>query len=228
MKSLNNYILEKLKLSKDSTSKGEFVDLGLPSGTLWSKYNLGVEHDELDKQQGVYELKHNWYGGYYSWGETEPKKSGDKATHTNYKFYRGKDGNPDDITKYNNEDGLKSLELEDDAANVENKHYMIPSSNDFDELFKHTEHSVSEYNYSGVKMLSGMIFKSKVNDNEIFIPFTAYFDNSGGRLYEGYYWTSDCKDAQIARAWKIRDNANPIIVNVSKWSAFTIRYIKKK
>jgi len=42
-----------------------FVDLGLPSGTLWCKYNIPVnkftkKFDEL-------------CGGYYSWGEIELK-----------------------------------------------------------------------------------------------------------------------------------------------------------
>ena len=36
------------------------VDLGLPSGTLWSKYNLGAEN-EYD------------YGDYYAWGELTTK-----------------------------------------------------------------------------------------------------------------------------------------------------------
>lgn len=42
----------------------EMVDLGLPSGLLWAKYNLGAVPDEN------YE---SWYGNYYSWGETESK-----------------------------------------------------------------------------------------------------------------------------------------------------------
>ena len=42
-----------------------FVDLVLPSGTLWCKYNLGVDHNHLDNYQ-------YWNGGYYQWGESEP------------------------------------------------------------------------------------------------------------------------------------------------------------
>ena len=33
----------------------EVVDLGLPSGTLWSKYNLGVNPNQLS-------IASNWYG----------------------------------------------------------------------------------------------------------------------------------------------------------------------
>jgi len=39
----------------------EVVDLGLPSGTLWCKYNLGASQP--------YE-----YGDYYAWGEITPNK----------------------------------------------------------------------------------------------------------------------------------------------------------
>lgn len=39
-----------------------WVDLGLPSGILWAKYNVGATSPEE-------------YGGYYAWGETEEKSS---------------------------------------------------------------------------------------------------------------------------------------------------------
>ena len=37
----------------------EYVDLGLPSGLKWAKYNLGAEN-ETD------------YGDYFMWGSTTP------------------------------------------------------------------------------------------------------------------------------------------------------------
>ena len=46
----------------------EVVDLGLPSGTLWCKYNLGVNPNQLTKAK-------NWYGKYYAWGELEGNKT---------------------------------------------------------------------------------------------------------------------------------------------------------
>ena len=38
----------------------EMVDLGLPSGTLWAKYNLGVDPTDLDSEA-------DWYGDYPTW-----------------------------------------------------------------------------------------------------------------------------------------------------------------
>jgi len=43
------------------------VDLGLPSGTLWCKYNLDVDLNQLTKPK-------DWYGSYYAWGELEANK----------------------------------------------------------------------------------------------------------------------------------------------------------
>ena len=38
----------------------EYVDLGLPSGTLWATCNVGANAPEE-------------YGDFFAWGETEPK-----------------------------------------------------------------------------------------------------------------------------------------------------------
>ena len=47
----------------------EVVDLGLPSGTLWCKYNLETYPEEiLDDPWAC-----DFYGNYYSWGETKVK-----------------------------------------------------------------------------------------------------------------------------------------------------------
>ena len=45
----------------------DVVDFGLPSGTLWCKYNLDVNPNKLFKAK-------DWYGKYYAWGELKPNK----------------------------------------------------------------------------------------------------------------------------------------------------------
>ena len=78
-----DYTKEYLDLLRD-----EVVDLGLPSRTLWCKYNLGVDQNQLYKAV-------DWYGDYYAWGELEPNKA--KPYWDNYKF-----GNYNKLTKYCN------------------------------------------------------------------------------------------------------------------------------
>ena len=47
--------------------RDELVDLGLPSGTLWCKYNLGVDINNTTSQNQL-------IGDYYAWGEIIPNK----------------------------------------------------------------------------------------------------------------------------------------------------------
>lgn len=49
----------------------EYVDLGLPSGTLWATYNVGAT--------SPYEK-----GDYFAWGEVEPRED---FSWENYKFF---------------------------------------------------------------------------------------------------------------------------------------------
>ena len=57
---------------------GEWVDLGLPSGTLWATKNIGASTPKD-------------YGNYYAWGETTPKSS------YTWDNYTGKDITSDEL-----------------------------------------------------------------------------------------------------------------------------------
>ena len=56
----------------------EYVDLGLPSGTLWATYNVGAT--------SPYER-----GLYFAWGETEPRED---FSWESYKFFEGYEADP--------------------------------------------------------------------------------------------------------------------------------------
>lgn len=80
----------------------DYIDLGLPSGTLWATMNIGAS-SVTDP------------GFYFAWGETEPKSS---YTWENYAF-----GTEDNLTEYWYDENLGDfdktrLDLEDDAAHV--------------------------------------------------------------------------------------------------------------
>ena len=128
-----DYTKEYLDLLRD-----EVVDLGLPSGTLWCRYNLGVVQNQLSKAE-------DRYGDYYEFGELEPNKS--EPYWDNYKF-----GNSfNELTKYCNNskfglngftDNLTQLLPEDDAA-YQNKKFLnfkfhIPTKEQCEELLKYT------------------------------------------------------------------------------------------
>ena len=168
----------------------EVVDLGLPSGTLWCKYNLDVDSTQLNKAE-------DWYGDYYAWGELEPNKTNEDGKiyfdWSNYKF--GNDYNK--LTKYcsNFDFGLKhftdnliQLVPEDDVAYQNKKLYNfkfhIPSKEQCEELIDYTNNYwVDNYdpnkikhnpkNDKGIKGLNGMVFEGK-NGNQMFIPAAGY------------------------------------------------------
>ena len=138
-----------------STDKVEYVDLGLPSGNLWAKCNLGASAPEA-------------YGDYYAWGEVEPKQ---EYTNSNHKWY--KEGAPSlGFTKYNNEDGKLSLEDEDDAVIQKlGNGWRTPTLADFRELTNQKYTTIEKTTLNGV---AGYQITSKKNKKSIFIPFAGF------------------------------------------------------
>ena len=96
------------------------VDLGLASGLLWAKYNMGAT-EPTDR------------GNYYAWGETSTKK---KYNGSSYKHFKTDDyDRVKKIYKYNEGDGKEVLDLEDDAARANlGVGYRIPTKADWEEL----------------------------------------------------------------------------------------------
>lgn len=138
-----------------STDNVEYVDLGLPSGNLWAKCNLGASAPEA-------------YGDYYAWGETKPKQ---EYTYPNHKWY--KEGAPSlGFTKYNNEDGKLTLEDEDDAViqNLGNG-WRTPTLADFRELTNKKLTTIKKTTLNGV---AGYQITSKKNGKSIFIPCAGF------------------------------------------------------
>ena len=96
----------------------DYVDLDLPSGTLWATCNVGANSPTT-------------IGDYFNWGDVIPYTSTEQ---NDYKWYSN-----GDYTKYNNVDGLTIVELEDDAANYNmGGEWHIPSRKQINELKNNT------------------------------------------------------------------------------------------
>lgn len=103
----------------------QFVDLGLPSGLLWARTNIGAASSVDD-------------GDYFAWGETEPKFNSDWE---NYKWGGS-------CSKYNSSDGKTTLDAEDDAATFNwGAPCRMPDSSEFDELYDRCGWSWNEDGY---------------------------------------------------------------------------------
>lgn len=165
MKTLSKIIMAVvLMASFMSCSKNgghEYVDLGLPSGTLWATCNVGANSPEE-------------FGDYFAWGETKTK---DVYNWETYKYCNGGYGY-DELTKYCNEsnygnngftDNLTVLLPEDDAATTNwGSQWKTPTEKQWIELQKYTTRSWTKRN--GV---SGYQFTAS-NGNSIFLPAAGY------------------------------------------------------
>ena len=174
----------------DNYAGHDLVDLGLPSGTLWAKCNLGASSPEGN-------------GCYYAWGEIDGScdyKS--RFSEETYKFYDGSG-----YTKYT-PTTLLNLETEDDAATTSwGKKWRIPTNSEITELIN-TKYTVCEW--TTINNVNGYLITSVVEGfegNSIFLPAAGYYAGSALK-HEGdmaYYWASNLdtssgdEDANYAR-----------------------------
>ena len=144
-----------------------FVDLGLPSGTLWATMNVGAS-------------KPSDSGLYFQWGDTigcraeqVGKGEGKKAfIWADYKWNASKG-----FTKYNT--AGESLELADDAANANmGGSWHMPTPTQIQELTANTTST-----WTTKDGVIGRLFTSKKNGKSIFIPAAGYA--SDGSLHDG-------------------------------------------
>ena len=140
----------------------EYVDLGLPSGTLWATMNVGAS-------------KPSDAGLYFQWGDTNGYTKGqvgkDKQFASDWSDY--KFGTSPNFTKYNTPGA--SLRKSDDAARaIMEGSWHIPSPEQIKELVDNTK-----CEWTAKNDVKGILFTSKKDDTKsIFIPTTGYA-NSG-------------------------------------------------
>lgn len=154
-----------------------YIDLGLPSGTLWATSNVGAS-------------KPSDYGLYFQWGNTKgytkSQVGKDKRFSSNLSDYKwNPSGDGDTFTKYKTTGA--TLALEDDAANKNmGGDWHMPSPEQIQELIDNTIST-----WTTKDGVNGKLFTSK-NGNSIFIPAAGCASN--GSLYgvgnEAGVWSS--------------------------------------
>ena len=171
-------------MDKEINNNGfDYIDLELPSGTLWATCNVGAN-------------KPSDYGLYFQWGDTsgytkdqvgysEGKK---KFSWTDCKWrLSGDSWNNIAFTKYKTK-GAK-LELKDDAANANiGGDWHIPTPTQIQELIDYTEST-----WTTQDDVYGRLFTSKKDASKsIFIPAAGYAWNGSVKLVgsEADVWAS--------------------------------------
>ena len=183
----------------NNSQEHEYVDLGLPSGTLWATCNVGASKPED-------------YGDHFAWGETKTK---DVYYWDTYKHAKG----IDKLTKYCDEsdygykgfaDTLTELQPIDDPATANwGNGWYTPKKEQWDELMAHTNIEWTQRRLLATdgnpKLMAhtniewttrngvvGWLFTSRRNGKDLFLPaagyrLTSYLCGTGER---GCYWSS--------------------------------------
>ncbi len=168
----------------------DYVDLGLPNGTLWATCNVGADSPE-------------GYGDYFAWGETSPQ-SDNRYSWDSYTWCNGSNNT---MTKYCTNsswgyngftDNTTKLDPEDDAAYVNwGPAWRMPSLEQMNELRTNctwtwtTKGTVNGYEVTGS------------NGNSIFLPAAGYgHDSSLGSAGScGVYWSRTLFESNPGIAW---------------------------
>lgn len=177
----------------------ESVDLGLPSGTLWAKYNIGA-------------TKESDYGDLFAWGATEPYRLNGTTPIDNTGNYGSSYANKIQHDLYPNED----------AATVKwGKGWKMPTKAQFDELLANTTDE-----WTAINGINGRKFTAS-NGNYIFFPVAG--DVGGGSLLHrgsgGSYWSRSFYSS--SGAWKLGFDSSGRNVNANyRYLGFSVRAVR--
>ena len=176
----------------------DYVDLGLPSGTLWATMNVGASNPSDA-------------GLFFQWGDTQgytAEQVGKDKQFSRADYKWNIDGSYSNFSKYKTTGA--TLELEDDAANANmGGSWHMPTPTQINELINNTTST-----WTTQDNVKGRLFTSKNNGKSIFIPaagmaWKSSVNNSGnsaivwssmlGMGYVGYgqYFFSYSGDAYL-------------------------------
>ena len=192
----------------------DWVDLGLPSGTLWATCNVGADAPEE-------------FGDYFAWGETEPKEVYNWST---YKWCNGSSNNT--LTKYctnssyGTVDNKAELEPEDDAAYVNwGPSWRMPTYDQINELKTKCTWTWTTQNGVNGRLVTGP------NGNTLFLPAAGcrYDDSLYYAGSSGGCWSRTLIFGHPYRAYGMYFGSADIVLNDgNRYSGFTVRAVRVK
>ncbi len=170
-------------LSGQDANGRRYIDLGLPSRTLWAAWNIGADSPEKA-------------GGFYAWGETATKDG--QYIDKTYTWICDSEDDP-----YRRGSGKDELDLADDAAYFNwGEGWCMPSLDQFLELINE---EFTTWAYETLGDMPGVRFTSKkFPENSIFLP--AAGGNSGDvvPVGNGEYWTRSRYEGSSSEGYSYR------------------------
>lgn len=182
-------------INPETKASVSYVDLGVPSGTLWASNNIGA-----DKTYSA--------GSLFAWGETSPKS---KFPFSSYSYGSGSNR----FNKYVNNsekygestwwlfrtfyfiDNKSVLESEDDAAIYNlGSDYRMPTVDEFNELITYCD-----WNYTTEQGVKGWKVSNRANrDAYIFLADGGNRESGTETAGYGYYWTTQLNTIDNTKA----------------------------
>lgn len=175
-----------------------YVDLGLPSGLLWCRFNVGASAPE---EKGL----------FFSWGNIDGH-----AEDSGYDFSQEVyDGTPGAALSGN-------IPLSHDAAHVNlGGAWRMPTNAEFQELF---DSCTSEW--TSINGVIGRLLTSRFNGRKLFLPAAGCYNglNFVDPGTRGYIWTSTFTNTATAdRA--LFDSSTMVVYHADRHYGFNVRAV---
>lgn len=184
-------------------TKDDCVDLGLPSGRLWAKRNLGAAT--------VY-----GYGWYFDWGNLAAHQEG-----AGYNFSQA---------QYNTTPAASisaDLTLSQDVVHaLLGGNWRMPTKDDFQELYDNCTYGWTTA-YQGA--YTGMLFMSKKYVNkQLFLPASGYYNSTtlSSRGSVGNYWSLSFNSSTKAYYCDVASGGITPQANAERRYGFSIRPVQ--
>ena len=198
----------------------EYVDLGLPSGTMWATCNVGATKPEDE-------------GLLFQFGRVDGYRFGDSDNHFKTNYQNDQDTGSEYIPVTASGKVYKTneiLDLSDDAARVNmGGKWRMPTNDQLKELLNNTTRDVVTVND-----VKGMMFTSKINRHQMFIPFIQgyWYDGNWETCGISYVavWSSQVYTSDVDVAYKLYCGSSGIayVNNLRRSRAFSVRGVFKK
>lgn len=181
-----------------SINQHEYVDLGLPSGLLWAKCNIGASCSEEP-------------GDFFAWGEIQTKKG---FSLVNYKI-------PELMNVEKQALSSLLLDVRLDAANHNwGNMWRMPSASEWKELRTYCD--MEWFSRNG---RNGYLIRSQNNGKSIFLPAAGY--RFGPRLLYGNeygrYWSSSIANDSNEALYLGFNQHSFIVDSFYRYSGYSIR-----
>ena len=200
------------RLMKSDVPEG-FVDLGLPSGTLWAKGNICK-----DANGKYYMGEETDYGCYFSWGNIDGHNNGE-GYNFGSSIYGPYASTPGGKVSSN----IASNDAQHDAALAcLGSPWHMPTKENFQELYDNTDRE-----WTSINGINGRKFMKKT-DHSVFVFFPAAGSGTGNSFNDvgsnGYYWSSQMWSSQGAYSMMFDSyNINPRFSYCSRYCGCPVR-----